>query len=167
MIGREGTGSAGDALDDRTKRGAQKMELHRGRLIDHIQLVVKDLDASRRFYGALADVLGVPVVDAGQGFFWMDEFVVSSTDSPAAQGKPTGRQHIAFQAKDRATVDAFHKAGLAGGGKDNGAPGKRPYHPGYYAAFLLDPDGNNIEAVYHGPHERSSASVKITFDMPG
>jgi hypothetical protein len=62
----------------------------------------------------------------------------------------TGRHHLAFQARDRAMVDAFHTAALAHGGKDNGAPGERPYHPGYYAGFVLDPDGNNIEAVYHG-----------------
>jgi predicted lactoylglutathione lyase len=60
-------------------------------------------------------------------------------------------------------VDAFHKAALASGGKDNGAPGERRYHPGYYAAFVLDPDGNNIEAVYHGEAKRSAASVTITF----
>lgn len=60
-------------------------------------------------------------------------------------------------------VDAFHKAGLVAGGRDNGAPGERPYHPGYYAAFLLDPAGNNIEAVYHGPARRSTGSVEITF----
>ena len=61
-------------------------------------------------------------------------------------------------------VEAFHCAGLAAGGTDNGPPGERPYHPGYYAAFLLDPDGNNIGAVFHGPHERSGGSVKITFE---
>ena len=60
-------------------------------------------------------------------------------------------------------VDAVYKAGLANGGRDNGAPGERSYHPGYYAAFLLDPDGNNIEAVHHGAADRSAASVKITF----
>ncbi|MNW18546.1 hypothetical protein D3C71_2181480 [compost metagenome] len=60
-------------------------------------------------------------------------------------------------------VDAFYKVGLENGGKDNGRPGERPYHPGYYAAFLLDPDGNNIEAVYHGAASRSARSVKITF----
>ncbi|TGV98974.1 VOC family protein, partial [Mesorhizobium sp. M2D.F.Ca.ET.145.01.1.1] len=84
-------------------------------------------------------------------------------DSRAAQGKLTGRHHLAFQARDHAMVDDFHKAGLAAGGTDNGAPGERPYHPGYYAAFVLDPDGNNIEAVHHGPANRSAASVKITF----
>jgi hypothetical protein len=60
-------------------------------------------------------------------------------------------------------VDRFYQAGLSAGGKDNGAPGPRPYHPGYYAAFLLDPDQNNIEAVYHGPAERSAPSVTIAF----
>ena len=84
-------------------------------------------------------------------------------DSVAAQGHLTGRHHLAFQAQDRAMVDAFYKAALAHGGKDNGAPGERAYHPGYYAAFVLDPDGNNIEAVFHGDAQRSAASVKITF----
>ena len=138
-------------------------ELHRGRLIDHIQLVVRDLDASRRFYEAVFRVLDIPISGVEQGFFWADEFVVSGADSPAAQGKTTGRCHVAFQAKDKATVDAFYKAGLANGGKENGAPGNRPYHPGYYAAFVIDPDGNNIEAVYHGAAKRSAASVKISF----
>ena len=138
-------------------------ELHRGRLIDHIQLVVRDLAASRRFYEAIFQVLGVPIGGTGEDYFWSDELFISSADSQAALGKLTGRHHLAFQAKDHAMVDAFHKAGLAAGGKDNGAPGERPYHPGYYAAFLLDPDGNNIEAVHHGAQTRSAASVKITF----
>lgn len=60
-------------------------------------------------------------------------------------------------------VEAFHTAGLAAGGKDHGAPGMRVYHPGYYAAFLLDPDGNNIEAVFHGEAKRSAPSVTISF----
>ena len=66
-------------------------------------------------------------------------------------GKPTGWVHLAFQAGDRAAVDRFHAAALAAGGKENGARGIRPYHPGYYAAFVLDPDGSNIEVVHHGP----------------
>lgn len=138
-------------------------ELHRGRLIDHIQLVVRDLDASKRFYAAVFDVLGVPMAGEGEDYFWADELFVSTTDSEAAQGKLTGRHHLAFQAADRAMVDAFHKAALASGGTDNGAPGERPYHPGYYAAFVLDPDGNNIEAVFHGAAKRSAPSVKVTF----
>ncbi len=142
----------------------ETMELHRGRLIDHIQLVVADLAASRRFYEAVFDVLEVPIGGTADDYFWADELFVSSADSQAAQGKLTGRHHLAFQAKDNAMVEAFHRAGLAAGGTDNGPPGERPYHPGYYAAFLLDPDGNNIEAVFHGAHARSSDSVKITFE---
>lgn len=142
----------------------ETQSLHRGRLIDHIQLVVKDLAASRKFYGAVFDVLDVPIGGEEDSYFWADELFVSTADSPAAHGKLTGRHHLAFQAKDRAAVEAFHAAGLKAGGTDNGAPGERPYHPGYYAAFLLDPDGNNIEAVYHGPHGRSAESVEITFE---
>jgi catechol 2,3-dioxygenase-like lactoylglutathione lyase family enzyme len=122
-------------------------ELHRGRLIDHLHLVVRDLEASRRFYEAVLTVLEVPIGGEAEDYFWADELFISSVDSKAAVGKLTGRHHLAFQARDRATVDAFHAAGLAAGGTENGRPGERPYHPGYYAAFLLDPDGNNIEAV--------------------
>ncbi|RYG13478.1 MAG: VOC family protein [Burkholderiales bacterium] len=139
-------------------------ELQRGRLIDHVQLVVRDLDKARIFYEGMLKVLGVPVVHTPDGFFWADELVVSAAGSEAAQGALTGRHHLAFQAADRATVDAFHRAALAHGGKDNGAPGERAhYHPGYYAAFVLDPDGNNIEAVFHGDAKRSAPSVKISF----
>ena len=142
----------------------ETMELHRVRLVDHVQLVVADLAASRRFYDAVMDVLDIGLGGEADSHFWFDELFVSTPDSPEAAGKLTGRHHLAFQAKDRATVDAFYKAGLAAGGRDNGAPGLRPqYHPGYYAAFLLDPDGNNIEAVFHGPAQRSAPSVKINF----
>lgn len=143
----------------------ETMELHRGRLIDHIQLVVRDLAASRRFYGAVFEVIGVPIAGEGEDYFWADELFVSTADSEAAAGKLTGRHHIAFQAQDRAMVERFHQEGLAAGGTDNGAPGERPYHPGYYGAFLLDPDGNNIEAVYHGEAEKSADSVVVTFAM--
>jgi hypothetical protein len=63
-------------------------------------------------------------------------------------------------------VDLFHKAAIGSGGKANGAPGERLYHPGYYAAFVLDPDGNNIEAVYHGEADRSAPSVELNFTPP-
>jgi catechol 2,3-dioxygenase-like lactoylglutathione lyase family enzyme len=138
-------------------------ELHRGRLIDHIQLVVRDLAASRRFYQAVFDTLGIPIAGEGPDFFWADELFISTPESDAAQGQLTGRHHIGFQAKDRTMVDAFHKAALAAGGRDNGPPGERHYHPGYYGAFVLDPDGNNIEAVHHGPAKQSAESVVITF----
>lgn len=138
-------------------------ELHRGRLIDHLHLVVRDLAASQRFYEAIFQALDIPIGGSGDGYFWADELFVSTATSPAAQGELTGRVHLAFQAKDRATVNAFHQAALATGARDHGAPGERPYHPGYYAAFVLDPDGNNIEAVFHGEARRSAASVKVTF----
>jgi catechol 2,3-dioxygenase-like lactoylglutathione lyase family enzyme len=138
-------------------------EIVRGRLVDHIQLVVRDLAASKRFYQAVLGTLGVPLGGEGPSFFWYDELFVSTTDSPASAGQPTGRAHFAFQARDRAMVDRFHAAALAAGGRDNGAPGERPYHPGYYAAFVIDPDGNNVEAVHHGPGKRSVDAIRITF----
>ena len=141
----------------------ETQELHRGRLIDHIQLVVRDLAAAQAFYAAIFEALNIPIGGTGDGFFWADELFVSTPASKAAQGVLTGRQHLAFQAQGRAMVAAFYTAALANGGKDNGAPGERAYHPGYYAAFVLDPDGNNIEAVYHGDANRSAPSVRITF----
>jgi len=139
------------------------MELHRGRMIDHLHLVTGDLEASRRFYQAVLEVLGIRLGGEGKTHFWADELFVSTADSRHAQGQPTGRVHLAFQAPNREAVDEFHRAGLASGGRSNGAPGLRAYHPGYYAAFVLDPDGNNVEAVYHGPHARSVESVVIRF----
>jgi catechol 2,3-dioxygenase-like lactoylglutathione lyase family enzyme len=108
-------------------------------------------------------VLQVPIGGTGEDYFWVDELFVSTADSESAQGKLTGRHHLAFQAKGEAMVRAFHEAALAHGGTDNGAPGPRPYHPGYFAAFVLDPDGNNIEAVFHGAAKRSAPSVTVTF----
>ena len=141
----------------------ETQELHRGRLIDHIQLVVKDLSAAKTFYTAIFNVLNIPIGGTDNDFFWADELFVSTANSKAAQGVLTGRHHLAFQALHEAMVDEFYKAALANGGKDNGAPGERDYHPGYYAAFVLDPDGNNIEVVYHGKAKRSAPSVKVTF----
>jgi catechol 2,3-dioxygenase-like lactoylglutathione lyase family enzyme len=141
----------------------ETQELHRGRLIDHIQLVVADLPASRRFYEAILAVLEIPIGGVGEGFFWADELCVSGRDCEEAQGVLTGRHHLAFQARDRKMVDAFYQVALENGGRSNGEPGERHYHPGYYAAFVLDPDGNNIEAVYHGEARRSAPSVHITF----
>jgi catechol 2,3-dioxygenase-like lactoylglutathione lyase family enzyme len=142
----------------------ETQELHRGRLIDHIQLVVRDLAAARRFYTGIFESLNIPIGGTGEDYFWADELFVSTAASKAAQGELTGRHHLAFQAESRSKVDAFYKAALASGGRDNGAPAERKqYHPGYYAAFVLDPDGNNIEAVYHGEAKRTAASVRINF----
>lgn len=138
-------------------------ERHRGRLIDHIGLVVRDLPASKAFYTAVFGALKIPMGGSDQRNFWADELFVSTPDSEEVQGELTGRHHLAFQAQDRAMVDAFHQAALAHGGRDNGSPGERSYHPGYYAAFVLDPDGNNIEAVFRDEARRSAASVRITY----
>ena len=126
--------------------------------IDHTSLSVSDFAAAKAFYTAALKPLGISVlmefpkgvtgnVDAaglganGKPFFWL-----------AAAGKTTPRVHLAFAANSRAEVDAFYKAAIAAGGKDNGAPGIRAhYHPNYYGAFVLDMDGHNIEAVCHEP----------------
>lgn len=142
----------------------ETQKLFRGRLIDHLQLVVRDLEASRRFYKAVFEVLEVPIGGETKEHFWVDELFVSGPDSPEAEGVLTGRTHLAFQAKDQTTVQRAHAAMLAAGGKDHGAPGERPYHPGYYAAFAIAPDGNNIEVVYHGPAKRSTEAIELTFE---
>lgn len=133
------------------------MTWHTGRLIDHVHLRARNFVATRHFYTAVLGVLGLRIDQSGEGWFQVDELFVDAAD---ARTIPT-HIHLAFQARDRAMVDAFYKTALAAGGKDNGAPGERHYHPGYYAAFVLDPDGNNIEAVFHGPVRRSAASVEL------
>jgi catechol 2,3-dioxygenase-like lactoylglutathione lyase family enzyme len=133
------------------------MQFHFGRLIDHVHLRVSDLDASKRFYRAVIASLGRPSsLVEGAGYFRIDELFVDKADGPVS------RIHLAFQAPNRETVGAFHQAALRAGGRDNGAPGERSYHAGYYGAFVLDPDGNNIEAVFHGEARRSAASVVAT-----
>lgn len=133
------------------------MEEHLGRLIDHVHLRVRDLEASTRFYAAALRALGKgEAVREGEGYFCADELWID-----CAPGE-ISRVHLAFQAAGPAEVGAFHRAAIAAGGRDNGAPGERSYHPGYYAAYVLDPDGNNVEAVYHGPAARSAASVVVT-----
>lgn len=117
---------------------------HTGRLIDHVHLRVRDIEAAKRFYKAALDALGTVPWFEGADHLEADELWID-------QGERPSRVHLAFQARDRDAVHRFHAAALAAGGTDNGAPGERDYHPGYYAAFVLDPDGNNIEAVYHGP----------------
>ena len=120
-------------------------------MIDHIGVLVTDLERSVAFYTqALAPLSYVLIMkfDQGAGFgaggkpdFWI------------GPGKPTDKIHVAIHAKGRAEVRAFHAAALAAGGTDNGAPGVRAqYHPDYYGAFVLDPDGHNIEAVCHEPY---------------
>jgi catechol 2,3-dioxygenase-like lactoylglutathione lyase family enzyme len=117
-------------------------------LYDHIGLKVLNLDASIRFYTAALAPLGVVLCsrdDSGAGF--------GPPDAPAlwlhlSKAPPRSGAHIAFRAADHASVRAFHDAGIKAGGRDNGSAGPRKdYSPTYYAAFLIDPDGNNVEAV--------------------
>jgi catechol 2,3-dioxygenase-like lactoylglutathione lyase family enzyme len=127
-------------------------------MLDHIGLSVADFERAKAFYQAALKPLGLGAImevtaeetggaaHAGFGennkaFFWI-----------GTGAKPRGGTHVAFTAKTRAEVEAFYRAALAAGGRDNGAPGLRPeYHPNYYGAFVFDPDGNNIEAVCHCP----------------
>lgn len=133
-------------------------ELHIGRLFDHVHLRARDLKASKRFYRAVLEALGKPIAADEETHFNCDELWI---DALGAGEKTTTHVHLAFQAKDQDAVRRFHAAGLGAGGRDNGAPGERKYHPGYYAAFLFDPDGNNVEAVFHGPAQRSAESIVI------
>jgi catechol 2,3-dioxygenase-like lactoylglutathione lyase family enzyme len=127
-------------------------------MIDHIGFAVSNMERSKPFYAAALKPLGIAVVmevtaeqtgaDAHAGFgkddkafFWI-----------GGGAKPKGGTHVAFTAPTRADVDTFYSAALAAGGRDNGSPGLRPhYHPDYYGAFVLDPDGNNIEAACRRP----------------
>jgi len=125
--------------------------------IDHVKLPVADLGASRAFYSAALEPFGYRLVYDGEeslGFGTGDggddnePFALQLGDPPVASS------HVALTASGTAQVDAFHAAALAAGGRDNGPPGERPYGGYYYAAFVLDPDGHNIEAVYHGAGDR-------------
>jgi catechol 2,3-dioxygenase-like lactoylglutathione lyase family enzyme len=122
-------------------------------MLDHVGFGVSDYARSKDFYAQALAPLGIsllmePIAEAagfgkdGKPFFWIE-----------SRGEPVvGRLHIAFAVDDRATVDAFHAAALAAGATDNGAPGVREiYHPNYYGAYVLDPDGHNLEAVCHRP----------------
>ena len=125
-------------------------------MLDHIGLPVSDLQRSKTFYCAALAPLGIaPLYELTAAETGGDAFVGFGATRPqfwlGAGGALKGCLHVAFAARDRAAVDAFHAAALAAGGRDNGAPGLRPhYHAAYYGAFVLDPDGHNVEAVFHG-----------------
>jgi catechol 2,3-dioxygenase-like lactoylglutathione lyase family enzyme len=118
-------------------------------VLDHVSLKVSDYARAQAFYDAALAPLGISRLFGGDGFagygegrpfFWI------------GQGENAGYCHVALAAADRAVVDAFYAAAMVNGGRDNGAPGIRAhYHPNYYGAFVLDPDGHNIEAVCHAP----------------
>jgi catechol 2,3-dioxygenase-like lactoylglutathione lyase family enzyme len=132
------------------------MEYQQGRLIDHVHLRVADLAASKHFYRAVLEALGLgDAYGEGDGYFYADELFVNVADGE------TSRVHLAFQAESAESVERFYGAALAAGGVDNGAPGLRSYHGRYYGAFVLDPDGNNVEAVWHGPTRRSADAIRV------
>jgi catechol 2,3-dioxygenase-like lactoylglutathione lyase family enzyme len=120
-------------------------------MIDHVALYVTDLEGSRRFYERALEPLGYAVSAEMEGFVgFAHEGSLRLALRTGKEASTTG--HVAFQADDRPTVDAFHAAATSAGGTDEGAPGVREnYHASYYAAFVADPDGNNIEAVCHNP----------------
>lgn len=135
-------------------------------MVDHVSLRVADYDRSKRFYAAVLAPLGYTLameVDSGAGFSrgYIPEFWIKQGEPPSFAARTAALEsagcggpsiHVAFAGDDRSAVDAFHRAALAAGARDNGAPGLRPkYHPNYYGAFVLDPDGYNIEAVCHKP----------------
>jgi catechol 2,3-dioxygenase-like lactoylglutathione lyase family enzyme len=140
--------------------------------IDHLTLAVRDLDASRAFYTRALEPFGVRVaeLDGADGV----EVAIGpegSEDLVLRAGDAVAPLHVALLAHDPETVHAFHAAALEAGGRDNGEPGRRPrYHERYYAAYVLDPDGNNIEAVCHiGPsaEEKDPAgNLAITPEEP-
>ena len=111
-------------------------------IFDHVHLRVSDLQVAKAFYETVLEPLGIPImIDTGK-------LVAFPNFALSADGPPTDHAHIAFIASTREQVDAFHEAGVSAGHRDNGAPGPRDYMPGYYAAYLLDPDGTNVEAVH-------------------
>lgn len=130
-------------------------------MLDHTGIVVSDLTAARRFWDAVAEALGLRILQPAPEFFLLGRgpgqvpYLWIGTLRPSywQEGSRVGvnQMHVAFAAASRAQVDAFHRAAIAAGGTDHGAPGPREGVEGYYGAFVLDPDGNNIEAAFREP----------------
>lgn len=125
-------------------------------LLDHVSISVRDIESAKRFYKAALSALGAVVANERDDAIGFGERNRPGNDGhsyisiyQSSDATSDSRRHWCFRAQSRKQVDAFHAAGLAAGGKDEGAPGLRKYHDQYYAAFLLDPDGNKIEAVCH------------------
>jgi catechol 2,3-dioxygenase-like lactoylglutathione lyase family enzyme len=129
-------------------------------MLDHTGIVVSDLPKARRFYDAVAQALGLGIATPHKDFFLLGRgpgqipYLWIGTLRPSywVDGSRAGinQMHVAFAAKDEAMVAEFHRAAIAAGGRDNGKPGPRTGAENYYGAFVLDPDGNNIEACYRG-----------------
>jgi catechol 2,3-dioxygenase-like lactoylglutathione lyase family enzyme len=125
-------------------------------LVDHVSIAVRDIDTAKCFYKAIFHALGALIAYDETDRIGFGERNRPGDDAHSylsvflsREARPDPKRHWCFRAQSRAQVDAFHAAGLAAGGRDAGAPGLRDYHASYYAAFLLDPDGNKLEAVYH------------------
>ena len=132
------------------------MPYHQGRLLNHVHLRVSNLQRSKRFYRAALQAIGLgDAWGEDERCFYADELYADQADDEPS------RVHLAFQAPDKTAVELFYQAALAAGGTDNGPPGDRPYHSHYYAAFVLDPDGNNIEAICETPIARSAGSIIV------
>jgi catechol 2,3-dioxygenase-like lactoylglutathione lyase family enzyme len=133
--------------DGQSAEAVHHDRLRAGGVIDHLWIRVADVATSRRFYETIAPSAGFRL---GHSSPELTQFVGSSGSFSVVRGTPAVHVHMAFPADTDAAVDAFHATAVAAGYRDNGAPGERPvYHPGYYAAFVLDPDGHNVEVVNH------------------
>ena len=132
-------------------------------MLDHVSITVPDLTAAEAFYDAALMALGIEKIGSDHADAWIGYGLRCDAEHPertylsirlGPQPEDASRRHWCFKASDRSAVDAFWKAGLLHGGTDNGAPGLRTvYHPSYYAAFLIDPAGNRVEAVCHRDDE--------------
>jgi catechol 2,3-dioxygenase-like lactoylglutathione lyase family enzyme len=131
-------------------------------VIDHLTVGVSDLETSRRFYSQALEPLGFGQIGPWSAAKGISFGLEDANDFAISQEYEVGGQlHIAFAADTRAQVDAFHVAALAAGGRDNGPPGRRPeYSQNYYGAFVLDPDGHNVEAVCHAPDHQTVPSSR-------
>lgn len=129
------------------------MNIRRGRLFDHVQLKVRDINRSKNFYRPVIESLGLTMSYENGKSFCIDEFLVTESCDPSQA------VHLAFRAEHPVAVKMFYETALLNGGMCNGAPGVRDFHSDCYSAYVLDPDGNNIEAVFHGPMYRSLTNV--------
>ena len=132
------------------------MTYHQGRLINHIHLRVNDLERSKAFYRAVLEAIGLAeAFGENETSFYADELYIDKADDYVS------RVHLAFQASTHEAVDRFYTVALSAGGTDNGKPGQRSHHTHYYAAFVFDPDGNNIEVICEEPTKRTSDAIRI------
>jgi predicted lactoylglutathione lyase len=132
------------------------MKFYRGRLLDHINVKVRNIQRSKQFYRPVIEALGHSLSQEEIDSFCIDELLITEADPLESQSI-----HLAFQAQSPAVVKLFHQTALANGGRCHGAPGAKPLIQGY-SAWVLDPDGNILEAIYHGPVTKSAAYIEVS-----